>query len=34
MQIALTKKIADGLKLKPQPAMEEIAPLWFYNIWC
>ena len=28
MQIALTKKLADGLKLKPKPAMEEIDPLF------
>lgn len=28
MQIALTKKLADGLKLKLQPAMEEIDPLF------
>lgn len=28
MQIALTKKLADGLKLKPQPAVEEINPLF------
>lgn len=28
MQIALTRKLADGLKLKPQPAIEEIDPLF------
>lgn len=31
MQIALTKKLADGLKLKPQPAAEEIDPLFIWT---